>query len=74
MRNWNAKDVVAVIMAMAIFVSLTGFIVSRMLHPENVSIESASLVADLLKVISGGLIGWIAGRSGNNNKETKGEK
>lgn len=58
---YKPKDIIALILALCILASVVGSIFMDSKSP----IEVSKLWADLLKVILGGLIGYIM--SGNNN-------
>jgi len=65
MKTWGAREWVAVILAASILVLMIGTVVFRMMNPQTYSIEGGEIIADTAKVIIGGLIGYIAGRNGN---------
>jgi len=65
MKTWGAREWVAFLLAASILILMIGTVVFRILNPQTHSIEGGEIIADTAKVIIGGLIGYIAGRNGN---------
>jgi len=65
MKTWGAREWVALLLAASILILMIGTVVFRMMNPETTTVEGAEIIADTAKVIIGGLIGYIAGRNGN---------
>lgn len=76
MKHWDAKDWVAVTLAACLLfpflaLGITDVVSSfqgRSISTEQGNVEITKVIGDLMKVIAGGLIGWIAGRT-NGNRE-----
>jgi len=61
--KWRPQDVVALVLAIAIFVSFAGFMISRLLGVDVAPEYLAMAWKDLLMALTGGLIGYVSGNS-----------
>ena len=75
MKYWTAKDWVAAGLVLCLLIPFASLGISDVIATwsdgvaeSRHDIEIAKVIGDLMKVIAGGLIGWIAGRNGNGNK------
>ena len=72
MNKWTAREWVAILLAASVLLTLLGNVVFALMMQDHNDVSTAAL-ADLLKVITGGLIGYIAGRNGNGNGKGNGD-
>jgi hypothetical protein len=62
MKKFNAAEWCMIILTVTIPVTLAGLMIARAVTGAAVSAESAALLGDFLKVVSGGILGLIAGK------------
>ena len=70
MKNWKAVEWCLFILTLTIPICLLGIGVVRVSTNNVIPTETAAAIADMLKVISGGVLG-ICGTLLSQNKETK---
>jgi len=66
-KTWGAREWVAILLAVSVLAILSGTVLKGLLMSDRMPLESTEVVADTVKVIIGGLIGYIAGKNGNDN-------
>jgi hypothetical protein len=71
MKNWNPTEWCLFILTLTIPVTLLSLQASRIITGQHTNTENLSLIEDLLKVISGGVLGIIGTlySKDKNNKE-----
>jgi len=62
-NKWSPSDWCLVILAITIPMTLLGLLVVRLLSAQPIPPESAALMADLLKVLCGGILGVLGAKS-----------
>ena len=70
MKNWKAVEWCLFILMLTIPICLIGVALVRSVTNSPIPVETAAAISDLLKVISGGILG-ICGTLLSQNKETK---
>ena len=70
MKNWKAVEWGLFILTLTIPICLIGVALVRSVTSSPIPVETAASISDLLKVISGGILG-ICGTLLSQNKETK---
>ena len=70
MKNWKAVEWCLFILTLTIPICLLGVGFIRMATNNVIPTETAALIADLLKILSGGVLG-ICGTLLSQNKENK---
>jgi len=70
MKNWNPTEWCLFILTLTIPVTLLSLQASRIITGQHTNAENLSLIEDLLKVISGGVLG-IIGTLYSKNKNNK---
>jgi len=73
-KTWGAREWVAILLAVSVLAILSGTVLKGLLMSDRMPLESTEVVADTVKVIIGGLIGYIAGKNGNDNNGKSGPK
>ncbi len=62
-KGMEPRSIVAVVLSITVMIFVLLGVIRSLIYPETASLQGAEMWADLMKVIIGGLIGYIA--SGN---------